>query len=88
MNTERFMSELRDKLISDKFKENFDESIIGLSIYKILDEKDQLQQRIDKAIEYIENNGHGYDITGDGYYSLDEDEQKELLEILKGDTND
>ena len=47
-----------------------------------------LQNIIDKAIEYIENNGHGYDITGDGYYSLDEDEQKELLEILKGDTNE
>lgn len=44
-----------------------------------------LEDRIDKAIEYIENEGHGYDITGDGYYCLDEDNQNELLKILKGE---
>ena len=43
----------------------------------------ELHNKIDKAIEYIEDYGHGYDCTGDGYYCLDEDNQKELLEILK-----
>ena len=48
-------------------------------------ENKELKDRIDKAIEYIEDNGHGYDCSGDGYYCLDEDGQKELIKILKGD---
>lgn len=51
---------------------------------QIMNERYQLQNKIDKAIEYIEDYGHGYDCTGDGYYCLDEDNQKELLKILKG----
>lgn len=44
---------------------------------------------INNAIEYIEDKGHHYDsYFGEGYYSLEEEEQKELLEILKGDSND
>lgn len=53
-----------------------------------------LQQRIDKAIEYIEENKNkAYAPYGDNedydYETcLDEDEIKYLLEILKGDNND
>ena len=54
----------------------------------LIKENKELHNKIDKTVEYIENNGHGYDITGDGCYCLDEDEQKELLEILKGDVNE
>lgn len=43
----------------------------------------QLETNRDEAIEYIENEGFGYDITGDGYYCLGEEEQKELLSILE-----
>lgn len=42
------------------------------------------ENRIDKAIEYIENNSSKYDITGDGYTVLEEDEVNDLLEMLRG----
>lgn len=44
----------------------------------------KLQQRIDKAIIYIENESGCTDYSGEPYYYLDEDELNELLEILKG----
>ncbi len=43
----------------------------------------ELHNKIDKAIEYLETNGYGYDCCGDMCYFLDEDNQKDLLEILK-----
>lgn len=53
-----------------------------LNHYKLLYQK--VKDRNDKAIEYINDYGYGYDCSGDGYYCLDEDNQKELEEILKG----
>ena len=46
-------------------------------------ENKELHNKIDKAIEYLETNGYGYDCCGDMCYFLDEDNQKDLLEILK-----
>lgn len=58
-------------------------NILYYLIINLQQENQQLHNKIDKAIEYIEDYGHGYDCTGDGYYCLDEDNQKDLLEILK-----
>ena len=77
MTKEEFIGKLQLCYIGDR--NAFNEIV---SVY------DDLQDRINKAIEYIENEGHGYDITGDGYYCLDEDNQNKLLEILKGDNNE
>lgn len=52
-------------------------------IHGLEEENKQLKANRDEAIEYIENEGFGYDITGDGYYCLGEEEQKELLSILE-----
>lgn len=50
---------------------------------------EQLQQRIDKAIEYIENNTYDDSLDGDGSRLMFEKANgKELLEILKGDNNE
>ena len=46
-------------------------------------ENKELHNKIDKAIKYLETNGYGYDCCGDMCYFLDEENQKELLEILK-----
>lgn len=70
-------------LLDDKFQKEL-LSIIK-DYEKLQQENKALKDRVAKAIEYIEENGHGYDISGDGYYCLDEEEQKELIEILKGD---
>ena len=43
-----------------------------------------LQQRIDKAIEYIENEGEHTDCSGEPIYYLDEEQEQELLAILGG----
>lgn len=43
-----------------------------------------LQQRIDKAIEYIEKEGEHTDCSGEPIYYLDEEQEEELLEILGG----
>ena len=55
-------------------------------------ENEELQQRIDKAIEYIENNSlyeteYDYDYEENSYLSGIDDEiaKKDLLEILKGE---
>lgn len=55
----------------------------------LLEENQQLHNKIDKAIEYLETNGYGYDCCGDMCYFLDEDNQKDLLKILKdGDVDE
>lgn len=48
-------------------------------------EKLELQQRIDKAIEYIENNTYSSVATMKTILHLQNDELYDLLEILKGD---
>lgn len=60
-----------------------DKRYLVRDVLRLQQENKELHNKIDKAIEYIEDYGHGYDCTGDGYYCLDEDNQKELLEILK-----
>ena len=47
---------------------------------KYIQERDN---KIDMAIEYLKTNGYGYDCCGDMCYFLDEENQKELLDILK-----
>ena len=62
---------------------------IAQAVDNLLDEKEQLQQRIDKAIEYIENNTYDDSLDGDGSRLMFEKANgKELLEILKGEDND
>ena len=48
----------------------------------------ELQQRIDKAIEYIENNTYSNVSTMNTILHLQNDEVYDLLEILKGGNND
>ena len=48
----------------------------------------QLEQRIDKAIKYIEEEGEHTDCSGEPIYYLDEEQEEELLEILKGENNE
>lgn len=48
----------------------------------------RLRQRIDKAIEYIEKKEEKRDYSDEPIYYLDEDEIKQLLEILRGDNNE
>ena len=47
-------------------------------------ENEELQERIDKAIEYIENNVLSY-IDEDGLESITDKEENELIKILRGD---
>lgn len=76
MNKYKTYEELKEEL-GDKFEEFMYKANI------------ELLTKIDKAIEYIEDKGHHYDSCfGEGYYALEEEEQEELLEILKGDNND
>lgn len=57
---------------------------------KLLGEKEELQERIDKAIECIENKEKeleeikGYDLLGNDYWHFN----MKLLEILKGENNE
>lgn len=48
----------------------------------------QLEQRIDKAINYIEEEGEHTDCSGEPIYYLDEEQEEELLDILKGGNNE
>jgi hypothetical protein len=82
MNKE-FIRETVQKEILNGIKKELDSALIFTYIQSIEQENKELHNKIDKAIEYIEDYGHGYDCTGDGYYCLDEDNQKELLKILK-----
>lgn len=51
-----------------------------------------VEERIDKAIEYIENNSHYYNADSEIMFSIEEEKEetfcKDLLEILKGDSNE
>jgi hypothetical protein len=55
----------------------------NLAVNKIIQENQLLHNKIDKAVDYLETNGYGYDCCGDMCYFLDEDNQKDLLKILK-----
>ena len=47
---------------------------------------DELQQRIDRAVEYIEERGQFFDKVGDYVVPhFDKDNVKELRDILRGD---
>ena len=70
-------------------------TFLTLEQVKKLEEYEKLKERIDKAIEYIENNSlyeEKCDYDYEEYsYSIgidDETAKKELLEILKGDSNE
>lgn len=43
---------------------------------------------VNKAIEYIEEEGEHTDCSGEPIYYLDEEQEEELLDILKGGNND
>lgn len=58
---------VRPEILQPKAKKLFETIMI------IADERDELQQRIDKAIEYIE------------YIGIDQTFDKVLIEILKGE---
>ena len=58
---------------------------IAQAVENLLDEKEELQQRIEKSIEYIEENKlNGYKISE----MLCGSEVVKLLEILKGEDNE
>lgn len=73
-----------------EYEEN-DSELAKYTISKLSSEKKDLQQRIDKAIEYIEDN-LGKDDNGCGawwYAFQDYQEAKdELLSILRGEDNE
>ena len=58
---------------------------IAQAVDNLLDEKIKLQQRIDKAVEYINDNRRA-DLVFKLH--LNEEEVDKLLEILKGEDND
>ena len=64
--------------------------LIGIGIMCLLqiNRDNKAQRRIDKAIEYIENEGEHTDCSGEPIYYLDEEQEEELLEILGGDVDD
>ena len=72
-----------------------DECYVYLGDYKKLKQENQrLQERINKAIEYIENNPlyeeeYDYDYEENSYLSGIDDEtaKKDLLKILRGEIN-
>ena len=49
-----------------------------------IEKRVELKQRIDKAIEYIENNVLSY-VDEDGLESITDKEENELIKILRGD---
>ena len=79
---------VRPEILQPKAKKLFEAIMI------IANERDELQQRIDKAIEYIEENKnktyapYGDNEDYDYEVCLDEDEIKYLLKLLRGDNND
>ena len=88
--------ESRDRNINDLEKENR-ELKKDLEMYEngvyFSSENDELQQRIDKAIEYIEKempylqetDKEYEDVNGNTYFTYKEYDGKELLDILKGE---
>lgn len=61
---------------------------IGLMCLLQINRINEMQNRIDKAIEYIENEGEHTDCSGEPIYYLDEEQEEELLDILGGDVDD
>lgn len=55
-------------------------------VNKLQQENKELQNKIDKAIEYIEKCSLGEDYYGNPVMLAKEDEGKDLLEMLKGDS--
>lgn len=53
-------------------------------ISKKLKETQKYKEVIDKAIEYIKNEGEHTDCCGEPIYYLDEEQEEELLEIIGG----
>ena len=61
------------------------------TILQLQQENQQLKERINKAIEYINDNVAVYAFNNKEYPHWefnDDDDMKELLEILKGDSNE
>lgn len=88
----KFIKELQTKLCSEKVKELLDNITINSTIMNALDERDLLKQRINKAIEYInklefEEYGVLYD-NGSSILEYEHDFKDNLLEILKGGSNE
>ena len=53
MDSELFMKELRDKLLSERIREHFDESHLGFRFYQLLNEIEQLQNNWNKLKEWL-----------------------------------
>ena len=82
------LNSVRPEMLNENAKRLFE------AIMKIADERDDLQQRIDKAIEYVSNNSlyeqdYDYDYEENlvEYPPSDEQTRKILLDILKGGSN-
>lgn len=71
----------------DNYDWNLTPRDIEMIIYTLQEDKNNLQSKIDKAIEYIENHFIINDETGEYYQTntFDKDNIKELYEILKED---
>ena len=71
------------KLIKEEFMNNVMSNLDSALIFTYIQ---NLEQRIDKAIEYIENNTYDDSLDGDGSRLMFEKANgKDLLEILKGE---
>ena len=57
---------------------------IWKSLFNMEQERNTYKERIDKAIEYIENNVLSY-VDEDGLESITDKEENELIKILRGD---
>lgn len=75
MNKEE-LKEVLKGIVQQEFKNNLDSTRIFAYVQN-------LEQKIDKAIEYVNNHIHQETFTG----YMDSYELKKLLEILKGETN-
>lgn len=78
----RILEELEE---CDSFHNRCDYLLNYSEIDCLLEYIEDLQQRLDKAIEYIENNTYDDSLDGDGSRLMFEKANgKDLLEILKG----
>ena len=81
-NQEKIIRDLQEKIILLKAAEPM------LELTKEYGEKDLYKQRIDKAIEYIENETYEYDFTSKLQDFKNTYIGRYLLEILKGGNNE
>lgn len=79
------LNTVRPEMLNENAKRLFE------AVMKIADERDDLQQRVDKAIEYVNNNSlyeqdYDYDYEENlvEYPPSDEKATNDLLDILKG----